>query len=421
MVFMKNKAASACALLALIGHLLPAAAAEPEGKTASRSAIRLGFIAPLTGAAAPGGEAMVNGIRLFLEENHYKMAGRVVELIIENDGSSPATGAAAATKLALEDKVNIMDGILLVNVAYATAPVADKFQIPLVGAVCTADDITQRKPLKWFVRTGYASSQPSHPFGEWVYKTLGYRRIVTFAMDYPFGYEVVGGFQRSFEAAGGKIVQKLWGPLGFTDFTSFMKDMRRDADAVFMCNVGNAAGIIPKEYKESGPGLPVIGSGTTADEATLAKAGDDAIGYITALIYCPSIETDANRKFVEAYENKYKKAPSYYAECGYTSGMWIKQAVESIQGDVENKEKLLAALKKVKLTDAPRGPVQLDDHNSAVENIYVRKVTKNHGEVENTVIETFKNVSQFWKWNPAEYMKDPLYTKDYPPCKYCAK
>jgi branched-chain amino acid transport system substrate-binding protein len=86
---MRIKVVAAGAFLALLGHILPAGAVEPQAKATGRSTIRLGFIAPLTGAAAPGGQAMVNGIKLFLEENHYKMGGRLVDLIVENDGSSP--------------------------------------------------------------------------------------------------------------------------------------------------------------------------------------------------------------------------------------------------------------------------------------------------------------------------------------------
>ena len=67
------------------------------------------------------------------------------------------------------------------------------------------------------MRTGWTSSQPTHPFGEWACEQ-GYKRIVAIAADYAFGYETVGGFQKTFEACGGKIIQKIWPPLGTIDF-----------------------------------------------------------------------------------------------------------------------------------------------------------------------------------------------------------
>ena len=67
--------------------------------------------------------------------------------------------------------------------------------------VSAADDLTQRDLAKfpYMVRTGWSSSQPSHPFGQWACEQ-GYKKIAAIGADYAFGYEVVGGFQRAFEA-----------------------------------------------------------------------------------------------------------------------------------------------------------------------------------------------------------------------------
>ena len=79
----------------------------------------------------------------------------------------------------------------------------------------------------------------------------------------------------------------------------------------------------------------------------------------------------------------------------------------------------LAALKKVEIADSPRGPLTLDKYGNPIQNIYVRKVEKVGGKLQNTVIHTFPAVSQFWKYSPEEYLKTPLYSRDYPPCKHC--
>lgn len=362
---------------------------------------------------------MANGIQLYIDQVNSTMGGRKVELIIENDGSDAATAVQKLQKLVDEDHVNVVDGIMLANISAAVVPMAEKEQIPMVGAVCTSDDLTQRQNLTWFVRTGYTSSQPMLPFGEWVYKNLHYRKIVTLAMDYRFGYEQVGGFQKSFEGAGGQIVQKIWAPLGFVDFSSFIKQIHKDADAVMLVSVGAAAEVMPKQYKELGPGLPVIGSGSSYDEFILNKLGDESVGVYSPLIYSAALKTPANLKFAAAYRAQFHKDPSYYAECSYTSGMWIKQAIDSLQGKVEDKQRFIEALKKVQLKDAPRGPVRLDPRNSPIENVYVRKVERVHGALQNTVIQTFPNVSQFWKWKDSDYLKQPIFSKEYPPCPHC--
>jgi len=140
----------------------------------------------------------------------------------------------------------------LANEGYALAPKVDEYQMPTVWAVVSADDLTQRKPTKWAVRTGWTSSQPNHPFRGYVVRTLGYKKVVTIAMDYAFGWEQVGGFQRTFEEAGGQVVQKLWPPLGTTDFGPYLAQIKRDADAVFAVMVAASSLRFPSNIRMRG-------------------------------------------------------------------------------------------------------------------------------------------------------------------------
>jgi branched-chain amino acid transport system substrate-binding protein len=112
--------------------------------------------------------------------------------------------------------------------------------------------------------------------------------------------------------------------------------------------------------------------------------------------------------------------PSYFAETNYTSGRWIHEAVKAVNGNVEDREALLAALRKVELADTPRGPVKLDAGGNPIQNVYIRRVERNKdGELQNTVILTIPAVSQFWKYGPEAFLKQPVYSRDFPPCKAC--
>jgi len=375
----------------------------------------------MTGGGAAVGKDMSNGFMMSLEEISNQIVGRKVEVIIEDTQGDPAQALTRLRKLVESDKVNAVAGIFLANEGYALAPKVDEYRIPTVWAVVSADDLTQRKPTKYAVRTGWTSSQPNHPFGEYAAKTLGYKRVATIAMDYAFGWEQVGGFQRTFEEAGGQIVQKLWPPLGTTDFGPFLAQIKRDADAVFAVMVAASSLRFPKQYQDAGlkARLPLIGGGTSFDEFVLPALGDEAIGAISPLIYSAAIDTPVNQRFVKEFRKKYGKVPGYYAEASYTAARWIAEAAKAVGGNVEDKEKFLAALKKVEISDAPRGPIKLDTYGNPIQNIYVRKVEKRDGELWNTVIQTFTGVSQFWKYKPEEFLKQPVYDRNYPACKYC--
>ena len=401
----------------LVAATLLAASPAP----AQTGPIKIGFLAPLTGGAAQIGRDTVNGFEMYLAEVGNQIAGRKVELIVEDTAGNPATAITKMRKLVESDKVHIVMGEVFAHIGYALAAKADEYQIPTIFPVIAADDLTQRKPSKWVVRLGWTSSQPSHPFGEYVTKTLGYKKIVVLGSDYAFGYEVVGGFQKTLEEHGGQIIQKLWAPLGTTDLAPYITQLKREADAAFVIVVAASALKFPTQYQDAGlkAKLPVIGGAVITDEAILPTFGDEALGIITPLQYSAAIDTPANKRFVAEYRKRFGKVPSYFSETCYTSGRWINEAAKLVGGKVEDKANFLAAFRKVEIPDAPRGPVKLDAHGNPIQNIYVRKVERKGGELQNTVIHTYPAVSQFWTYKPEDFLKQPLYNRDIPPCRAC--
>jgi branched-chain amino acid transport system substrate-binding protein len=407
-------AALAVAVLAL---LLPARMVP-----AQQPPIKIGFITSLTGVAAQAAKDMVNGLTMYLDDTGHQMSGRKVELIVEDDQGRPDTALAKLRKVVEHDQVHLVAGILFGHLGYAVAPKIDEYKIPGMITVAASDDLTQRLKYRWVVRTGWASSQPSHPFGEYAARTLKYKKVAVVASDYAFAWEVVGGFQKTFEESGGQVVQKLWVPLGAMDLSPYIARLKRDADAVFTMVAGASTIQFFKQYQDAGltGKIPLIGGGPAVDEALLPQMGDEALGVMTPLIYSAALDTPANRKFVKDYRAKFGKVPSYFSETNYTSGRWIAEAVKAVEGKVEDREAFLAALKKVSIPDALRGPVKLDANGNPIQNVYFRKVERNKdGELQNTVIMTVPAVSQFWKYAPDEFLKQPLYTRDVPPCKAC--
>jgi branched-chain amino acid transport system substrate-binding protein len=393
----------------------------PAATPAQSGPIRIGLLVPLTGAFAATGKDMLSGTELYLDEIGRQAAGRKIELIVEDTEGNPSTAMTKARKLVEQDRIHVLTGGLLASTGYALHPYVDGQKIPATYPVMASDDLTQRKLAHWVVRTGWATSQPMHPFADWVLKNTKYRKVVAIGMDYAFGWETVGGFQRTLEEGGGQVVQKIWTPLNTNDFAPFLAQIKRDADAVLALFVGRLALQFVKQYESAGlkDKLPLLGGGTTTDESVLPQMGDEAIGTITALHYSAALDTPANVKFARAFEARAGKSASYYSEACYTNARWIVEAVKAVNGKVEDRDGFLAALRKVDLKDSPRGPLSIDRLGNPVQTIYIRKVEKVGGKLQNTVIATYPAVSQFWKYSPDEYLKMPLYTRDYPPCRHC--
>jgi branched-chain amino acid transport system substrate-binding protein len=395
------------------------------GPAALAAELRIGFLAPTTGIFAQVGKDMVNGFQMYLDEVGGDFAGAKVSFIVEDEEGKPPVGVRKVEKLIRQDKVHMFIGGLLASTGYALAPVSTRLKTAYIASIPAADDLTQRDSAKYplLVRTGWTSSQPSHPFGEWACEQ-GYKRIAAIAADYAFGHEVVGGFQKAFEACGGRIVQKIWPPLGTIDFGPFIPTLKKDVDAIFTLMVGGMSLQFPKQLAAAGIKKPVLGGGTSYDEFVLPSMGDEVVGHISALQYSAALETPRNADFVKKYREKYGKVPSYYSEANYTTAQMIHEVMKQTKGKWPGQEQFVKMLSSVKV-DSVRGPIRLDEMRNPVHNVYIRKIEKKklHGfdkdELWNTVIKTYPNVSQFGKFEKAEFLKQPVYSRDFPPCKFC--
>jgi len=400
-----------------VGLAVPAVAQENE--------LRIGYLAPLTGGLAQTGIDMRDGFLLYLEQHGNKLGGMNVKFILEDEQGKGDVAVTKAKKLVLQDKVHMLIGGVLASTGYALAPVSTELKTLYIPSIPAADDLTQRQlpQFPYLIRTSWSSSQPHHPLGQYACDQ-GYKKIVTIAADYAFGYEVVGGFQKTFEDCGGKIVQKIWPPLGTKDFGPYIPTIKADADAVLSLMVAAMPAQFIKQLRSAGYKKPVLGGGTSYDEFVLPFMGDETIGDVSALHYSAALETPANEKFVKAYRAKFGKVPSYYSENNYTTAQLIDETIKKLGGKFTTPEEFIKTMQAIKL-DAVRGPISFDENRNPIQNIYIKKVEKkkmfgyDKDELWNTVIKTYPNVSQFWTYGREKFLAQPVYDKNFPPCKFC--
>jgi branched-chain amino acid transport system substrate-binding protein len=416
-----NLVRRASSILAGAGFVLAALLTQ----AAAQEDLRIGIIAPMTGPFAQVGTDMTNGFKMYLDKTNSTFAGAKVTPIIEDSQGKPDTAVTKARKLILEDHVQLLVGGVLAPEGYALAPVSTAEKTVYIASVPAADDLTQRQlgNYPYFIRTGWTSSQPNHPLGQWACDQ-GYKKIAVVAADYAFGYESVGGFQKAFEDCGGKIIQKMWPPLGAKDFGPYIPQIKPDADAVYSLMVGPMPLQFPKQLRDSGYTRPIIGGGTSYDESVLPFMGDEVIGDVSSLQYSAGLDTPQNAAFVKGFRAKYGKVPSYFSESNYTTAMMIDMVMKDSGGKFPGPEAFIGKMQALKV-DAPRGPVSFDDMRNPIQNIYIKKIEKttmfgyDKPELWNVVIKTYPAVSQFWTYGKEKFLQQPVYSRDFPPCKYC--
>lgn len=379
--------------------------------------IRIGLIGSRTGVFSAFGDPQVKGSILAFEEVGHSVVGRPIRLFIEDTTGSVDVMMTKVRAFHERDQVHAIVGPTLGGEGLAMVDWARTSGVPVVIGYSAPEDITMRKRAHNVVRAGWTGAQPMFPFGMYVAKTLGFRRIVAVGQDYSFPWNQLGGFIRGFCIGGGREVLKIWHPVGTRDYSSIIAAIPRDVDAIMYNGAGTDMVAFYRQLGDFGllGKYTVLGASNAYEPITLQELGDSAIGSLSAIQYAETLTTPNFIRFRDAYVKRWGDIPPTAAEHGYVGAKMIIRAIEAIGGRVEDRDAFIKALRATKMPDAPRGPFYLDEYGNPVQNIYIRRVEKSGGRLVNVVIETIKEVSQFGPFDPDSYMAQPPDTRDFPP------
>jgi branched-chain amino acid transport system substrate-binding protein len=394
-----------------------AAVAMPSILRAQGAPFKIGLLTVKTGPLAQGGIQMEQGLATFLKEKNNTLAGRKVELVIADTGGNPAGAKTKAQEVVERNKVDVIIGPLAAFELLAITDYVRQQQVPLIS-LAAAEDVTQRNVNPWVLRPSATSGQCSHVMADYAAKEMKLKRMATISEDFAFGHEQVGAFLRVFEENGGKIVKKLWPPLNAPDFTPFIAQIG-DVDGIFTGFAGSNPLKFLRAYSDLGMKgkIPVTGGWTALDDALLKSFGDEAVGAISATFYSADYANETNKRFVAAMAKDYDVIPGAYSAGPYMAGQCIEAAIQKLDGKTDDKKAFVDTIRGLTLTDTPRGPLSFDKNGNAVGNVFIRRCERKDGKLVNTTIKTYEKVSQFWTYNPDEFVKQPVYSRDYPPAK----
>jgi branched-chain amino acid transport system substrate-binding protein len=386
---------------------------------AQTAPLRIGFLTVRTGPLAAGGKQMEQGIDLFLKERNYMLSGRKVEIVYADTAGQPAQAKSKAQELVERDKVDLIVGPLATFEALALDEYVLQARVPLLPPMSAAqNDLAQQRKSDYVIHTYGTAAQAMYALGDYAAKKLGMKRVAMIADDFTYGHEGAAGFQRTFEDAGGRVVQKLWPPLNAPDYGSFIGQLKGNVDGIYAGFAGSNPLRFLRAYREYGMKPVVMGNPTLTDEGILKNMGDEALGVYTASWYAVDHDTPDNHRFVASIQKEYKVTPGFYTAATYTSGLWIEGAMKRVKGKFEDKAAFLKALHEVKLEHGPMGPLRLDAYGKPILNVYVRRVERRNGALVNVTVATYPNVSQFWTYDPQAFIAGPQYSREWPPLKY---
>ena len=375
--------------------LIAAAVAPFLGLAAhAQEPVKIGMIVPMTGPFNTSGKHMVAGAKLFMQLNGDTVAGRKIELIVRDDTGNAELSKRYAQEFVVQDKVAVLAGFALTPGALAVAPLATEAKIPMVVMNAATSIVTEKSP--YIVRVSFSVPQTTTPIADWAAQN-GIKRVVTLVSDYAPGIDVETQFKARFEGAGGKVIESLRVPLASPDFApSLQRVQDAKPDALFAFVPAGVGAAFMKQFTERGldkSGIRYIADGSLTEDDIVKTMGDAALGVITSHHYSAAHDSPENKAFVAEYQKANGGArPNLMAVQGYDGMHVIYEALKTTKGVTTDGAALVDGMKGVAF-NSPRGPITIDpETRETIQNVYVRKIERQNGELYNVEFATIPNV-----------------------------
>jgi branched-chain amino acid transport system substrate-binding protein len=368
-----------------------------------QSPIKIGILYPFTGPETYNGKRQLRGWELALEQVDYKVAGRPVKLIVEDDKSDPSVGVTKVIKLIEKDHVHVLGGVVNSAVAYAIRDTIVRSEIPLVITMANAGGLTREMRSPFIFRTFEPGGTPSYHMANFIYNDLNLRKAVFSAADYAYGREHAETFKKEFERLGGQVLFESFAPLGTADYGPYVTALNQYAGKADVLHFVYSAADAIRFVKAAGDfGLNkkfvLTNWGATPDGQTLPRMGPAVEGIYNANIHFYGLKNKENQRFVEQNKRKGGDLDSldFY---GYLGANVVLQALERVKGNVDAKDEFLKALRGVKF-ECANGPFKFDPRSqNALINLYIGQARKMDGEFgmyQNAIVKTIPEAQDPW-------------------------
>ncbi|MCZ7662587.1 MAG: ABC transporter substrate-binding protein [Thermoleophilia bacterium] len=350
--------------------------AAPSGEP-----LKIGALLDFTGPIADLGPMFQAGIELALEEAGNQVAGRPIELIVEDSATSVDTAVTKAKKLVEQDGVNIIIGPLMGDAHLALAPYMSQNKVIITSLINGMYDVLKYDPPTYLIYPTTVDAQ-TYPFGKYSVEKLGHKTAIAVAADYAGKRGYAAGWIQGFKDAGGQVLQEIYPPVGTTDYSPYISKIG-EADVVMYALEGpQAVSKFIYQYNQAGKKMPMVTITQDGDytPAALEQLGDIALGIQGESTYTWQLDNPLNKAFVEAIKAKTGVYPASEEANAYVLTQVILQALESTGGD-DTYDALWPAIVGGTY-DTVQGPLYWSPDGVAVTTMYVTEAQKmDDGEI----------------------------------------
>jgi branched-chain amino acid transport system substrate-binding protein len=299
-------------------------------------AIPLGASLSLTGRFSDSAKYTQEGYKLWEEQLNAKggIDGKPVALTIYDDESSPDTGRVLAQRLIDRDGALAILGPYSSPITDAEAVVVERAQVPLLGTIASDSSIWTRRKLHWNFQA-FPSSQYDHQGFLEVLKGKGdsVKKLAIVFEQSPFSIGAKDWAEMTAKGMGLTVESYGYSP-GAQDFRSIIERLVSfGAEAVSMGGYYEPSIALTRQMIERGYNPLGYHFIQAADGVTKDALAANAEGVFGRSAWEATVETPANKAFVDAYKAKFNRTPSYHSAAAYAAGQTLEAAIRAKGAD----------------------------------------------------------------------------------------
>jgi branched-chain amino acid transport system substrate-binding protein len=350
--------------------------------------------------AKPAGEKPSDGL------DGATVAGKKIELVGYGCADGNADKAIEETRRLMEQEdADILVGPLSGDEGIAVANYAKEHpDKTFINGIAGAQDSTLKVQAPNFFRYHPDGAQWSAGLGDYAYNKLGWKKAAIIGDDYSFPYTSLAGFVAEYCAVGGDITKRVWAPLGEKDYSSYISQIPKDVDGIYVGIGGSGLIAFIKQYKQQVGKVDtdrMMGNVFWDDPLVLKEVGKDLIGGTTSAMTAADADTPEVKGYLDNLKTSYGDeiaggGPSVFTYGYYTAGRALVKGLEEVDGDISDQTALQDALAGVTLSgeEAPWGDVKLDDNHQAISDVYVKKIVADKSGDGVPDVQTFERIPE---------------------------
>ncbi len=321
-----------------------------QGAAAAEDAIKLGVVNIDGGPYAVSGAYVNDGATFAVEQLNADggALGRKYELVIQNHDGKPASAIDAAKKLVERDGVSFFTGLNPSGTSLAIESKLAGMNALFVDATAASNDLTGKDRTPNYFRIGITDGMQVNAFIE-LAKESGVKSWDLMMADIAVGHDSAKLFAAAAEARGAKVNKTLFAPITASDLGSYISQLAENPAEGLFTYYPSSGGIT--FIKQQAPfklfeKYKMVLSSSMVNEILIGAHGDASVGLWSAQSYFWTLPGEINAKFVQAFERRFNRRPTYIDADAYLAFDLVHQAIlKAGSTDVPAVRNALAGLK----------------------------------------------------------------------------